>query len=102
VKNWKSRSCAFERKTFQRFSSVLSVEKVGVFRVLLFPKREKIEECKETNDNLIFVTVGIFKGIHMNFIEIQSYNQIPAVAYFCSCFSSSFKLPSFDIEVSFG
>lgn len=35
----------------------------------------------------------------MNFIEIQSWPQIPSIGFFVSLFSSSFKLPDFDIEV---
>lgn len=36
----------------------------------------------------------------MNFIEIQSWPEIPSIGYFTSLFSSSFNLPDFDIEVS--
>lgn len=35
----------------------------------------------------------------MNFIEIQSWPEIPSIGFFVSLFSSSFKLPDFDIEV---
>lgn len=37
----------------------------------------------------------------MNFIDIQSWWEVPCIAHFCSLFSSSFQLPDFDIEVSF-
>lgn len=36
----------------------------------------------------------------MNFIEIQSWPQIPSIGFFVSLFSSSFNLQEFDIEVS--
>jgi len=35
----------------------------------------------------------------MNFIQIQSWPEIPAIGFFVSVFSSSFNLPDFDIEV---
>lgn len=39
--------------------------------------------------------------IHMNFIEIQSWPEIPSIGYFVSLFSEAFNLPEFsDIEVS--
>lgn len=34
----------------------------------------------------------------MNFIDIQSWWEVPCIAHFCSLFSSSFQLPDFDIE----
>ncbi|CRL00038.1 CLUMA_CG013326, isoform A [Clunio marinus] len=34
----------------------------------------------------------------MNFIEIQSWPEIPSIGFFVSLFSSSFNLPDFDIE----
>lgn len=37
----------------------------------------------------------------MNFIDIQSWWEVPYIAHFCSLFSGSFQLPDFDIEVSF-
>lgn len=40
--------------------------------------------------------------IHMNFIEIQSWPEIPSIGYFVSLFSQAFNLPEFpDIEVSY-
>lgn len=36
----------------------------------------------------------------MNFIDIQSWWEVPCIAHFCSLFSSTFKLPEFYIEVS--
>ena len=35
----------------------------------------------------------------MNFIEIQSWPEIPSIAHLISLFSSTFDLPDFDIEV---
>lgn len=35
----------------------------------------------------------------MNFLDIQSWWEIPCIAHFCSLFRSPFKLPEFDIEV---
>lgn len=34
----------------------------------------------------------------MNFIDIQSWWEVPCIAHFCSLFSGSFQLPDFDIE----
>lgn len=34
----------------------------------------------------------------MNFLDIQSWWEIPSIAHFCSLFSSAFDLPEFDIE----
>lgn len=34
----------------------------------------------------------------MNFIDIQSWWEVPCIAHFCSLFSGSFHLPDFDIE----
>lgn len=34
----------------------------------------------------------------MNFIDIQSWWEVPCIAHFCSLFSSPFQLPDFDIE----
>lgn len=36
----------------------------------------------------------------MNFIEIQSWPEVPQIGFFTSLFSSTFKLPDFDIEVN--
>lgn len=35
----------------------------------------------------------------MNFIEIQSWPEVPQIGFFTSLFSSAFNLPDFDIEV---
>ncbi len=35
----------------------------------------------------------------MNFIEIQSWPEVPQIGFFTSLFSSAFGLPEFDIEV---
>jgi hypothetical protein len=37
----------------------------------------------------------------MNFIEIQTWPEIPQIAFFSSLFSQSFRLPEFDIEVEY-
>lgn len=37
----------------------------------------------------------------MNFIEIQTWPEVPQIAFFSSLFSRQFNLPQFDIEVSF-
>uniref|UniRef100_A0A2M4BSU1 Cat eye syndrome critical region protein 2 n=1 Tax=Anopheles marajoara TaxID=58244 RepID=A0A2M4BSU1_9DIPT len=42
-------------------------------------------------------TVTIFLSF-MNFIDIQSWWEVPCIAHFCSLFSSTFKLPEFYIE----
>lgn len=34
----------------------------------------------------------------MNFLDIQSWWEIPSIAHFCSLFCSVFNLPEFDIE----
>lgn len=34
----------------------------------------------------------------MNFLDIQSWWEIPSIAHFCSLFCSVFDLPEFDIE----
>uniref|UniRef100_A0A182SL68 DDT domain-containing protein n=1 Tax=Anopheles maculatus TaxID=74869 RepID=A0A182SL68_9DIPT len=34
----------------------------------------------------------------MNFIDIQSWWEVPCIAHFCSLFSTTFQLPKFDIE----
>lgn len=34
----------------------------------------------------------------MNFLDIQSWWEIPYIAHFCSLFSVAFKLPQFDID----
>lgn len=35
----------------------------------------------------------------MNFLDIQSWWEIPCISHFCSLFSNAFALPEFDIEV---
>ena len=34
------------------------------------------------------------------FSELQSWWQVPGIAYFCSLFKDAFSLPEFDIDVS--
>lgn len=54
-----------------------------------------------TNHQLIHVVSIQAEIIHMNFIEIQSWPEIPSIGYFVSLFSQAFNLPEFpDIEVN--
>ena len=49
---------------------------------------------------LMNLVLSSLAGIQfMNFIEIQSWPEIPSIGYFVSLFSSCFNLPDFDIEV---